>query len=100
MKIAIYIAIMALVTYLIRAIPFVMFRKRVKSEFIQKFLDFMPYAVLSSMTIPWIFFEGKNPMSAGIGFITAVVLAFFERSLITVAMAACIGAYIAGFIFL
>ncbi|MEE1281723.1 MAG: AzlD domain-containing protein, partial [Acutalibacteraceae bacterium] len=33
MSIAIYIAVMALVTYFIRMIPFTVFRKKIKSNF-------------------------------------------------------------------
>jgi len=56
-KVAIYILIMALVTYLIRMIPFVLIRKKIKSRYIRNFLYYIPYAVLGAMTIPEIFYS-------------------------------------------
>ena len=53
MSIAIYIAVMAVVTYLIRALPFAFFRKKIKSQFIKSFLYYVPYAVLSVESEEW-----------------------------------------------
>ena len=99
MKLIIYIIIMATVTYLIRAIPFTLFRKKVESKFLKAFLEYIPYAVLGAMTIPWIFEQGESPICAAIGFVTAVILAFFKSPLIVVAAASCITAYISGLFF-
>ena len=55
MKTFVYIAVMAGVTYLIRMIPFTLFRKKIQSPFFRSFLYYIPYAVLSAMTIPAIF---------------------------------------------
>ena len=45
------VAAMALVTYLIRAVPFVLFRRRIRSRFLRSLLSYMPYAVLSAVTL-------------------------------------------------
>ena len=84
-----YIAIMAFVTYAIRAIPFVAFRKKIRSRFVQDFLYYVPYAVLSAMTIPAVLYATENMLSSAVGAAVAVVLAFFRRGLLTVALAAC-----------
>ena len=55
MSIIVYIVVMALVTYLIRAIPFTVFKKKITSPFLQDFLFYIPYAVLAAMTVPAIF---------------------------------------------
>ncbi len=99
MKLVLYIVIMAVVTYLIRVIPFTLFRSKVQSPFLRYFFDYIPYAVLAAMTIPHMLYDGKNPICAGFGLLTAIILAFFNRSLITVASGACIAGFIAGFIF-
>lgn len=91
-----YVAVMAAVTYAIRAIPFTVFRKKVESPFLRKFFNYIPYAVLAAMTVPSVFGEAKNPLCAAAGFVTAVILAFFERSLIVVAAASCIVAFATG----
>jgi branched-subunit amino acid transport protein len=96
-KLFLLMAVMALVTYLIRMIPFTFFNKKIKSRFFRSFLYYMPYAVLSAMTVPAIFYSTGNMTTAVIGTIAAVVLAYFNAPLIVVALAAAVSAYIAGF---
>ena len=83
-----YLAVMALVTYLIRMIPFTLFRKEIKSTFFRSFLAYVPYAVLGAMTFPSIFFATSSLPSAIAGTVIALILAFFRRSLLTVAVGA------------
>ncbi len=97
MSVLVYIAVMAGVTYLIRMIPFTVFRKKIKSPFFRSFLYYIPYAVLSAMTIPAIFYSTGNVMTSIIGTVVAVVLAYFGLPLIVVALAASGAAFIFGF---
>ena len=99
MSIAIYIAVMALVTYLIRMLPFTLFRRKIESRFIRSFLYYIPYAVLSAMTIPAIFYSTGDVLTSVIGAVVAVVLAYMRLPLIVVALAASAAALLAGFIF-
>ncbi|MBR5489903.1 MAG: AzlD domain-containing protein [Oscillospiraceae bacterium] len=99
MSIAIYIAVMALVTYLIRMLPFTLFRRKIESRFIRSFLYYIPYAVLSAMTIPAIFYATGNMVTSVIGAVVALVLAYLRLPLIVVALAASAAALLAGFIF-
>ena len=99
MSMVIYIAIMAGVTYLIRMIPFTLFRKKIKSRFIQSVLYYIPYAVLSAMTFPSIFYSTDNPATAAVGTVIAVILAYFKLPLTVVALAACLSAFITGLLF-
>ena len=88
MTIALYIVVMAGVTYLIRMIPFAFFSKKIESPFLKSLLYYMPYAVLSAMTIPAIFFSTGNIVTAVIGTAVALVLAYFDLPLIVVALSA------------
>lgn len=99
MSVAIYIFVMAAVTYLIRMIPFAFFRKKIKNRFFRSFLYYIPYAVLSAMTIPAIFYSTGNIVTAIAGTAVAVVLAYFNLPLIVVALAAagtafCVGIFV------
>ncbi len=96
MSIWIYIAVMAVVTYLIRVLPFAFFRKKIESKFIKSFLFYVPYAVLSAMTIPAIFYSTGNIITAVAGTAVALVLAYFDLPLIVVALAASGAAFICG----
>ena len=91
----IYLLIMAGVTYLIRALPFVIFKGKINNRFIQSFLYYVPYAVLGAMTFPAIIFSTGNYVSSVAGLVVACVLAFREKSLLTVAVFACIVAFVA-----
>ncbi len=84
----IYLAVMAGVTYLIRAVPFVLCKGKIKSRFIRDFLYYVPMAVLGAMTFPDIIYSTGNYPSAIAGLAVGCVLAFFEKSLLTVAVSA------------
>ena len=98
MSIVIYIAVMAVVTYLIRMLPFTLFRKKIESRFVRSFLYYIPYAVLSAMTIPAIFYATGNMVTSIVGAVVALVLAYLRLPLIVVALAASASALLAGFI--
>ncbi len=98
MSMVIYIAIMACVTYLIRMIPFTLFRKKIKSRFFQSVLYYIPYAVLCAMTFPAIFHSTDSTITAAIGTVVAIILAYFKLPLTIVALSACGASLIAGFI--
>ena len=98
MKLVVYIIVMAGVTYLIRMLPFVFFRKKIKSQFFRSFLYYIPYGVLSAMTIPAIFYSTGSVIAAAVGTTAAVLLAYFGLPLIAVALSAAATAFIAGFL--
>ena len=98
MSIVIYITVMAGVTYLIRMIPFTVFRRQIKSRFFRSFLYYVPYAVLSAMTVPAIFYATGNMATAAVGTVVAVLLAYFDMPLIVVALAASAAAFLSDFI--
>ena len=84
-----YLLVMAGVTYLLRMIPMVLVRKRITNRFILSFLYYIPYTVLSVMTVPAIFFA-TDLIPATVGFAVALFLGFKEKSLVTVAMLSCV----------
>jgi len=98
LEICLYILVMAGVTYLIRMTPFVLFRKKIKNNFIRSLLHYLPYAVLSAMVIPGVFSSTGSVLTASVGLAVACILAFFDRSLIIVALGASAAAYITGLI--
>ena len=91
----IYLLVMAGITYLIRMIPWVLARKKIKNRFILSFLHYIPYAVLTAMTIPGIFYSVTHKFSAFFGFIVALIFAYFRKSLLTVAIYSCLAVLIA-----
>ena len=94
------IAVMAGVTYLIRMIPFALFRKKIKSRFIRSLLYYVPYAVLSAMTVPAIFFATGNLVTATVGTNVAIAAALCKRSLVVVAICAVLAVFLSSLFFL
>ena len=84
-----YLLVTAGVTYLVRALPLVLVKGKIKNRFVLSFLHYIPYAVLSVMTVPAIFYATDERLSAAVGFAVAVGLSLLNKSLLTVAAAAC-----------
>ncbi len=85
----VYLLVMAGTTYLVRMIPFVLIKKKIKNRFILSFLHYIPYTVLATMTIPAIFYSTSDIFSATAGFAAAVMLSFKGKSLVKVAAVSC-----------
>ena len=89
MNFYIYLLVTAGTTYLVRMLPLVLMKGKIRSRFLLSFLHYIPYAVLSVMTVPAIFSATGDLHTAAAGFIVALVLAWRGKSLLTVAAAAC-----------
>ena len=85
----IYILVMAVTTYLVRALPLTLFKKPIHNRFLKSFLHYVPTACLTAMTFPAILYATKNMISGAIGLAVAVLLAWKNKSLIVVAVASC-----------
>ena len=94
-----YLLVMAGVTYLIRMLPLVLCKEKITNRFIKSFLYYIPYAVLGAMTFPAIFFSTASLIPAVCGCIVALILAWFEKGLLTVAVCASAAAFVFGLIF-
>lgn len=80
------ILIMAVVTYLPRVLPFVLFHKRIQSQFIQSFLSYMPYGILAAMIFPDVFTSTASVYSAIGGVLAACLLSYKKLGLLPVAL--------------
>ncbi len=93
-SILIYILIMAGVTYLIRMLPLTLIRKEIKNKTIRSFLYYVPYVTLSVMTFPAILSATGNTLSALVGFLVALILAYFKQGLFKVAVGSCLVVFV------
>ena len=85
----IYIAVMAIVTFLIRVLPLTLIRKKITNVTLRSFLYYVPYVTLSVMTFPAII-EATNSIWSGIAaLISGILLAYFGVSLFGVAVCSC-----------
>ncbi len=93
-NIYLYILTMAGVTYLIRMLPLVLAKKEITNTYIKSFLYYVPYACLAAMTFPAILHATDSIYSALAGFAVAIIAAYREKSLLTVALLACAAVFI------
>lgn len=89
-----YLIVMAGVTYLIRVIPFVLINKKIENRFINSFLYYIPYTVLSAMTFPAILYATGSIISAAAGLLTAIFIAYKGKGLLVVAIGACLAVFV------
>ena len=94
MSIYIYILMMAVTTYLIRALPLTLFKKPIRSRFLRSFLHYVPTACLTAMTFPAILTATDHMVSGAAGLVVGVILALKNKSLIVVAVASAATVFI------
>ena len=94
MNIYLAIILMAATTYLIRMLPFTLFQKEIKNNYIKSFLYYVPYACLTAMTIPSILYSTQSMISAACGLAVALILGWMKKSLPIVAVFACATVFI------
>ncbi len=90
----IYIAIMAVVTYLIRMLPLTLLRKEIKNRTLRSFLYYVPYVTLSVMTFPAIIHATRSVYSGLAGFAVALLLAWRKQDLPVVAAGSCLSVFL------
>ena len=77
-----------------RVIPFTAIKETINNRFVRSFLYYIPYAVLTAMTIPAIFYATSWWVGATAGLLTAVVFALKGKGLTTVAIASCVAVFL------
>lgn len=97
-QILISIAVMAITTYLIRMLPFVLFRKKITNIYIKSFMEYVPCVVLSCMTFPAIFTCTQNQIASMLGSVVAIYLGLKSRSLVEVAIISVLVVLITSFL--
>lgn len=86
------------VTYLVRALPITLIRRKIRSPFLKSFLYYVPYVTLAVMTFPAIIESTQTPYSGIMALAAGIVAAWFGASLFQVASLCCVVVLIAEFI--
>lgn len=90
----IYIFVMVITTFLIRALPMVLIRKQIKNNFIKSFLYYVPYITLAVMTFPAIIEASNSPIAGALALIVGIIASYKNVNLIGVASICCITVFI------
>ena len=90
---------MALATYLPRVLPLAVIKSKITNSFLQSFLLYMPYGVLSAMIFPAILYSTSSMISAAIATV-ALVLSHRKKGLLTVAICAVLVVLVTEYFFI
>ena len=78
-----YVATMAVVTYLIRVLPLTLFNKPITNIYV-------PYVTLAVMTFPTILYETNSQLAGLAALIVGIMLAWKDKGLFQVSIACCL----------
>ena len=90
-----YILGMALVTFLIRALPMTLIRREITNKTIRSFLYYVPYVTLAVMTFPAILTATQSPVSGALALVAGLVFAWLGGSLFQVSVTCCAVVFLA-----
>ncbi|MBQ2642767.1 MAG: AzlD domain-containing protein [Eubacterium sp.] len=86
----IYIAIMIIVTFLIRFLPIALVRKQIKNVYIRSFLYYVPYITLAVMIFPAIIDATNTPIAGALALVAGILAAWFGVNMFGTATICCI----------
>lgn len=92
-----YIAVMALTSYLIRVLPLTLIRKPIQNRFLRSFLYYVPYVTLSVMTFPAILEATGSPIAGALAMAAGIISAWLGAGLFPTAVICCAVVFILEF---
>ena len=95
MNLVLAVVVTASVTFALRFLPMLLLKRRLKSKFLLSFFYYLPYAVISAMTVPAIFYSTGNVLTAVIGTAVACVLTLLKVSLMLVVILSVAAVFLA-----
>lgn len=90
MNIWLYIAVSALVAFLIRVAPLILIRREITNRTLRSFLHYVPYVTLAVMTFPAMMDATQNPLAGLLALLAGAALAWSGGSLFQVAVTCCL----------
>jgi branched-subunit amino acid transport protein len=88
------------ITYLIRLLPLLFVRKKIKNPYLKSFLYYVPYVVLSLLAFPAIIFSVEHVVSGVAAALSCAFLAYKKRGLIVCMVGSVLAALICEIVFL
>lgn len=94
MRILTYIVIMIIVTNLIRVVPIILIRGRIRNRFLRSFLYYVPYVTLAVMTFPAIIEATQSPIAGILALLMGIIAAICGLGLFPVVAICCIVVFV------
>lgn len=90
----VYLGLTALVTNLVRVLPMLLIRGKIKNQFVCSFLYYVPYVTLAVMTFPAIIETTQTPWAGLVALVLGVVAAWRGWNLFYVSILCCITVFV------
>ena len=90
----VYILVMAVSIYVIRALPLTLIRRPIRNRILRSFLYYVPYVTLSVMTFPAIVQATSNPLAGAAALVLGIALAWAGAGLFPVAVSCCAAVFL------
>lgn len=90
----VYLGVTALVTNLVRVLPMLLIRGRIKNLFVRSFLHYVPYVTLAVMTFPAIIEVTQTPWAGLAALTLGIVAAWRGWNLFSVSILCCVTVFI------
>lgn len=74
------------ISCLMRMIPLIFCKGKIKSKFLNSFLYYIPFAVMTSIVIPEVFNSTSSVVSAVSGVVLAIVLGLLGQNMLVIAL--------------
>jgi len=85
----VYIAVMAVTSFIIRVTPLTLIREKIKNTFINSFLYYVPYVTLAVMTFPAIIHATGSVYSGIAAMVVGILVAWLGFDLFKTAVSCC-----------
>ena len=89
-----YIAVMSIVTILIRILPLTLIRRQIRNRFLRAFLCYVPYVTLAVMIFPAITEATQIPAAGAAALVIGIALAWIGASLFKVSAVCCLTVFV------
>ena len=86
--------ILGIICWLMKIIPFIFFNGKIKNQFINSFLYYVPFAIMTSMIIPEVFHSTSSVWSAIVGVIVSIILALLNQNILVVSLISTIMVFV------
>lgn len=91
--------ILGILCWLMKIVPFVFFKGKIKNQFLNSFLYYVPFAIMTSMIIPEVFHSTSSVWSALAGVVISIILGLLEQNIIVVSLLSIVSVFIFEYIF-
>ncbi len=93
-ELAICLGLTALTANLVRVLPMLLIRGRIRNRFVRSFLYYVPYVTLAVMTFPSILLATRTPLAGLAALLLGIAAAWRGWNLFSVATLCCIVVFV------